>query len=155
LKIVRKKYPNFQFSIMGEGDIGTKERFKKKIEELGLRDNVHFLGYRNGLEKYNIIKSAKCFWFLSVSRSENFGVALLEAVCSGIPAFVYNLPQFPRIYQNHEVDVSPMGDYKAVAEKVIKLFESGEFSNEKGKKLIDKYSWEQVAETEYNAIKNL
>jgi hypothetical protein len=42
-----------------------------------------------------------------------------------------------------------------VAQKVIKLFENGNFSNERGKLLVDKYSWERVAEIEYKIIKNL
>ena len=122
---------------------------------MDLENKVQFLGFRTGQEKFNIIKSTKCFWFLSVSGSESFGVALLEAVCSGIPAFAYDLPQFSRIYQNGEIDISPKSDYKLVAQKVIKLFENGNLSNERGKMLLDKYSWEHVAEIEYNAIRSL
>lgn len=155
LDIVRKKYFGFQLAVMGEGDETTKNQFRKKIKEMGLERNVQFLGFRTGLEKFNIMKCAKCFWFLSVSRSESFGMALLEAICSGIPAFAYNLPQFSQIYQDGEVDISPKGDYKTVARKVIELLEKGNFTNEKGKLLIDKYNWEHVAEIEYNAIKNL
>jgi glycosyltransferase involved in cell wall biosynthesis len=155
LNIVRGKYPDFQLVIMGEGDETTKHQFKRRIKNMDLENNVQFLGFRTGQEKFNIIKSAKCFWFLSVSGSESFGVALLEAVCSGIPAFAYDLPQFSRIYQNGEIDISPKSDYKLVAQKVIKLFENGNFSNERGKMFLDKYSWEHVAEIEYNAIRSL
>jgi len=155
LKIITGRYPDFQFAIMGDGDEKTKTRFKKEMKKLDLSKNVQFLGYRDGIEKYNIIKSAKCFWFLSVSRSESFGMALLEAVCSGIPSFAYNLPQFSWLYPNGEVDISPKGDYKLVAEKVLTLFENGNFSNEKGKLLLGKYNWESVAEKEYNAIKKM
>ncbi|MDI6777755.1 MAG: glycosyltransferase [Patescibacteria group bacterium] len=155
LKIVREKFPDFQLAIMGEGDARTKMSFKNKIKKEGLEENVQFLGYINGMEKYNIIKSAKCFWFLSTSPSESFGVALLEAVCSGVPAYTYSLPQFSRIYQNGGVDISPLGDYKMVAEKVIRLLESGNFTNDKGKLLLGKYSWEKVAEIEWGAIQNI
>lgn len=155
LAIVKKKYPNFQLAIMGEGDDTTKNKFKTKILEMSLRDNVQFLGFRQGLEKYNIINSAKCFWFLSVSKSESFGIALLEAVSLGLPAFAYDLPQFPRIYQNGEIDISPKGNWGLVAEKVLKLFERGDFINEKGKLLLGKYSWENIAKIEYGAIEGL
>jgi len=155
LDIVRKKYPSFQLAIMGEGDKTTKSRFKKRAKEMGLENNVQFLGYKTGLEKFNIMKSSKCFWFLSVSKSESFGVALLEAVCSGLPAFAYNLPQFAWLYPNGEINISPIGNYELVAQKVIRLFKSGNFRNEKGEKLLGKYSWEKVAEIEYDAIKNV
>ena len=155
LDLVRRKYPHFQLAIMGEGDEVTEKQFKKKIKEMGLENNVEFLGFRSGIEKFNILKSAKCFWFLSVSESESFGVALLEAVVSGIPAFAYDLPQFRWLYPDGEVNISPKGDYEMVAKKVIKLFESGNFRNIKGEKLLGKYSWEKAAKVEYEAIKNL
>ena len=155
LKIIQSEISDFLFAIMGNGDERTKKEFVSKIKEMNLIGNVQFLGYRSGMDKYNIIKSAKSFWFLSTSQSESFGVALLEAVCSGIPAFTYNLPQFSWLYPNGEVDVSPMGNYRIVAEKVIKLFESGNFRNVKGEKLLGKYSWEAIAKTEYSAIEKL
>jgi glycosyltransferase involved in cell wall biosynthesis len=155
LKIIMGKYPKFQLAIMGEGDAQTKANFKKEIKKLDLENNIQFLGYKDGMEKYNIIKSARCFWFLSVSKSENFGVALLEAVCSGVPAFAYDLPQFSWLYPNGEVDISPKGNYKMVAEKVIKLFDNGNFTNEKGKLLLGKYSWEKIAEIEFEKINSL
>ncbi len=155
LDLVCRKHPHFQLAIMGDGDEATKKQFKKKIKEMNLENNVKFLGFRSGIEKFNILKSAKCFWFLSVSESESFGVALLEAVVSGIPAFAYDLPQFDWLYPDGEVNILPKGDYQAMARQVIELFEKGNFVNEKGKKLLGKYTWEKVAKTEYETIKNL
>jgi glycosyltransferase involved in cell wall biosynthesis len=155
LNIIIKKFPNFQLAIMGEGDVKTKASFEKEIKNLSLEKNIHFLGYKNGMEKYDIIKSAKSFWFLSVSESESFGVALLEAVCSGVPSFAYDLPQFAWLYPDGEANISSKGEYKTVAQKVIELFEKGNFINEKGKLLLKKYSWEKIAQIEYSAIKNL
>ena len=153
LEIVRERYPDFQLAIMGEGDKKTKKKFENKIKKMNLGENVQFLGYRAGQEKFDIIKSSKCFWFLS--HSESFGIALLEAASSGIPAFAYDLPEYSRIYKNGEVDFSPKGDCELVAQKIIRLFKSGNFKNEAGEKLLGKYSWEKIAEIEYNAIKNL
>jgi len=153
LGLVKKKYPCFQLAVLGEGDENTEKKFEKKARQMNLWDNVQFLGFKIGLEKFNIIKSSKCFWFLSMK--ESFGVALLEAVCSGIPAFAYDLPQFAWLYSNGEVNISPIGDYQSVARKVLELFESGNFRNEKGEKLLGKYSWEKIAETEYGEIQKI
>jgi glycosyltransferase involved in cell wall biosynthesis len=155
LNTVKKKYPDFQLAIMGDGDEKTKNKFRDKIKKMNLAGNIKFMGYRVGQEKYDVIKSAKSFWFLSVSESESFGMALLEAVCSGIPSFSYDLAQFSWLYPDGEVDISPKGDWKIVAEKVINLFERENFINEKGKLLLGKYSWEKIAEIEFDAIKNL
>ena len=153
LTLVKQKYPNFRLAIMGQGDETTEEQFKNKIKEMGLENNIQFLGYITGQKKFNIIKSAKVFWFLSVSQSESFGVALLEAVCSGRLAIAYDLEQFKRIYQNDEVFIFPKGDYQSVAKKTIEIFDQQKFGNERGQLLLEKYgNWDKIAEIEYNTI---
>ena len=114
---------------------------------------MKFLGYKTGLEKFNIFKSSKCFLFLS--ESESFGIALLEAVCCGLPAFVYNLSPYKHIYKNNEVIISKKHDYKSVAEKVIQLFENKNFENKKGKLLVNKYSWDKIAKIELSSLRAL
>lgn len=151
LEIVKKKYPDFQFAIMGEGDNATEKRFRDKIKAMNLESNIQFLGFKNGQEKFNIIKSSKCF--LSTSFRESFGISLLEAVCSGIPAFAYDLPEFRNIYKKGEVIFLKKGDWRSVAEKIIELFESGNFENKKGEELLGKYSWEKIAEIELSSLK--
>jgi len=155
LKQVKKIYPKFTLAIMGDGDEITKNKFKKQIKLMHLETNIKFLGYISGVEKFNIIKSSRCFWFLSVSKSESFGIALMEAVSCGIPAFTYNLPVFKKIYQNQEVIFSPIHQTNIVAQKIVKLFDSKNFNNLNGKKLLGKYSWENIVQIETKAIKKL
>ncbi|MEI8067723.1 MAG: glycosyltransferase [Candidatus Shapirobacteria bacterium] len=155
LNIIKKTYPKFKLAIMGDGDIVTKNKFLNKIKKLKLEKNIKLLGYISGIEKFNIIKSSKCFWFLSVSKSESFGIALMEAVTCGLYGFVYNLPVFKKIYKNNEVIFSPIHNKKSVAKQVLKLFKSKKFNNQKGKKLLEKYSWEKIISIENKAIKNI
>lgn len=155
LDIVKKEFPDFRLAIMGNGDTRTVRNFKCKIRKERLENNIRFLGYMTGIEKFNVIKSSKSFWFLSVSESESFGVALLEAVCSGLPAFAYDLPAYKNIYKNNEVNIFKKGDYKSVAKKVIELFENGKFENKAGEALLAQYSRDKIAEIEYNSFVNL
>jgi len=153
LQVIKEKYPNFGLAIMGDGDEESKEKFKEKIHKMNLSENITLLGYKVGQEKYNIIKSSKCFIF--PSRKESFGIALLEAVCSGLPAFAYDLPQFLQIYGNMEVDFSLNGQWEQIAQKVIALFEKGVFKNENGEKLLSSYSWNRIAQIEYEQLKKI
>jgi len=155
LKQIKKIYPKFILAIMGDGDEITKNKFKKQIKLMDLEKNIKFLGYISGVEKFNIIKSSRCFWFLSVSQSESFGIALMEAVSCGIPAFTYNLPVFKKIYKNQEIIFSPIHRTDIVAQKVIKLFKSKNFNNFFGKKLLGKYSWENIIQIEIKTITKL
>jgi len=148
LEIVKKKYPNFQLAIMGAGDIVTEKKYKMEIKERELEKNVQFLGYKTGLKKFNIIKSSKIFLFLS--KSESFGIALLEAVCCGIKGFAYNLEPYKYIYKHNEVNLFPIGDYESVAMAIIETFDKKLFGNLGGEMLVDKYSWDRIAKIEYN-----
>lgn len=150
LEIVKKEYPEFQLAIMGDGDEATKRNLFKKIQKMKLGNNIQFLGYKIGIEKFNIIKSSKSFWFFSLS--ESFGIALLEAVCCGLSAFAYDLPPFRKIYKNNEVNLIEKNNYQEAASRIIKLFRSGVFENKSGELLLDKYSWEKIVQIEYNSF---
>lgn len=156
LKVLNKikvEYPNFQLYILGEGDNNTKNRFIKEINRQKLNNNIKLLGYISGQEKYNLIKTSKCFLFLSFD--ESFGVSLLEAVSSGIPAFTYNLPAYKNIYHHNEIYTFKKGDINSVSKAIIKVFKNKQFKNENGKKLLGKYNWENIVNSEYLAIKSL
>ncbi|MBI3954870.1 glycosyltransferase, partial [Candidatus Gottesmanbacteria bacterium] len=152
LEIVKVKYPDFQLALIGTGNESTMRRYKDTISRMGLGNNIQFLGYRTEEEKFNIIKSSRIFWFLSVSESESWGIALLEAVCSGKPAVVYNLPAF-HFYKKGEVFFFKIHDYISVAAKVIDIFGKKDFDNPKGELLLGRYSWEKIAEIEYDNVK--
>lgn len=152
LSIIKKRIPDFRLAIMGQALGKTKDQFCQAIDKMGLEKNVYFLGFKSGLEKFTIFKNSRCFWFLSKSESESFGIALMEAVCCGLPAFTYDLPTYNRLYQNGEIITSPKGDYRSVAKKVLALFEKGDFSNRPGNRLLKKYRWDYVAQTELEKI---
>jgi glycosyltransferase involved in cell wall biosynthesis len=152
--IVRYKYPLFQFAIMGAGDDSTMRRLEEDIKSRGLQENVKFLGTKSGEEKFRIIRQAMVFLFLSYR--ESFGLALMEAICCGKPAFVYDVPEYRKIYTNNEIIVSPMGDYKTVADKVIDIFRRRDFNNKAGELLLEKQkTWEEIAEIEYKTMEGL
>lgn len=150
LKLVKKERPNFKLAIMGGGDEPTVKVYKGRIKEMQLEENIEFLGYKAGPEKFAIIKSSKLFWFFSCD--ESFGVALLEAVCSGKPALVYDLPPFRYLYQNNEVIRMKNQDYPSIARKTIELLQSGALENEAGKKLLERFSWDNIVEKEFQAL---
>lgn len=150
LQIVREKYPNFQLAIMGRGDETSEKIFKNKIIKNNLEKNIQFLGYKSGIEKYNIIMSSKLFLFLS--PSESFGVALLEAVCCGLKAVVYELEPYKKIYLNNEVIMVTKNNYSKAADEVLKIIDRSDFENKKGKLLLNKYSWDVIAKKEYEAF---
>ncbi|MDD2224807.1 MAG: glycosyltransferase, partial [Candidatus Shapirobacteria bacterium] len=155
LKIIIKKYPDFTLAVVGPGDKITVKQYKNEIKRRRLNKNIKLLGWVSEKEKYSILKSSKIFLFLSKSVVEAFGIALLEAVCSGKPAFVYYLPIYKYIYKNKEINTFKIGDTESVAKAIIKTFKNKHFENKNGKKLLNKYSWEKIAKMELSAFKLL
>ncbi len=148
LELVVKDIPSFQLAIMGSGDDTTVAKYREQINKMKLARNVQFLGYKNGQEKFNIIKSSKCFWFFS--ESEGFPVSLMEAVSSGLQCFVYYLPAYD-YYKNSELMIFKQKDSTAVAKAVIDLFKKKDFENKAGSALLDVFSWARIAEMEFES----
>lgn len=150
LSLVKKTLPEFQLAIMGNGDPATVASFNKRIADLQLESNVQLLGYRTGAEKYAIIKASKLFWLFSYD--ESFGVALLEAVCMGKPAMVYDLPIYHYLYTNNELMTFARNDYQTIAAQTIQLYKTRSFANPNGALLLNKYSWDNIVQLEYQAL---
>jgi len=77
---------------------------------------------------------------------------LLEAASSGLPCFSYRLKPLVKIYKHSEVHMSPIHDYEDIAKNVLATFATGNFNNENGTRLLNKYSWDYVAQKERRAF---
>lgn len=75
--LAREQDPHYQYLICGLGPL--KEQLEQLVEELGIRDRVHFLGYRNDIAQ--ILNIANIYVFPSLQ--EGLPVALMEAMAAG------------------------------------------------------------------------
>ena len=71
--------PTVQYVLCGKGDL--QPYLEQLAETLGIREQVHFLGYR--LDVPEIYRMADCFLFPSLQEGLPF--ALMEAMQSGLP----------------------------------------------------------------------
>ena len=67
-----------------------EENYQPRLQELarlgGVADRVHFVGEARDISKWNLFAAADVFAL--PSYSENFGIAVLEAMASGVPVVV-------------------------------------------------------------------
>jgi asparagine synthase (glutamine-hydrolysing) len=75
-------YPDLTYLIVGEGD--DRARLEKKARELNGVGRVLFTGYVSEEEKKDLYSLADVY--VMPSRGEGFGIVLLEAMASGVPA---------------------------------------------------------------------
>ena len=79
------KNENIHYLVCG---LGANENGLKKLAfEKGLKDNIHFLGYRNDIVK--LMKS--CDVFVMSSYREGLSRAIMEAMTSGLPIIASNI----------------------------------------------------------------
>ncbi len=111
------RYPDNAYLVfIGEGR--EKENLIKLSENLGVRDNISFLGGQSELQNiYSIIDI-----FVLPSLTEGTSVSLLEAQSCGIPAIVTNVGENGSIIKNgYNGYVCNVNDDIDMAEKIERL----------------------------------
>jgi glycosyltransferase involved in cell wall biosynthesis len=86
---VRKKVP-CQLAILGTGELESP--LKQLSSELGVTNDIHFLGWQPNPFKY----ISKATVFVSPSLTEGFGLTLLEAMACRVPVIATDCPGGPR-----------------------------------------------------------
>lgn len=78
------KDSNIHYFLAGNGPL--KDELAQLTEQLGIKDNVHFLGYRRDIP--SLLKNADVYAFPSLR--EGLGMASIEAMSTGLPLVTSN-----------------------------------------------------------------
>lgn len=84
-KLVINRHSGLQFIIVGDGD--QRRELESMVAELGLRHSVIFPGFRADIPRV----LAALDIFVLTSRSEGFGLAVAEAMASGLPCVAFDV----------------------------------------------------------------
>jgi len=153
LKKLKKVKKGIKLAILGGGMPGIERKFLKMTKENNLTDNIHFLGYIIGDEKYKILQKSKIFLF--PSYYESFGQAALEAMKCGLPVVAYDLPPF-QVFKRGMVKV-PVLDNDKVVEEILKLLDDKNYYNKMKNEAIkfsSDFFWDKTGEEIYKLIIN-
>jgi glycosyltransferase involved in cell wall biosynthesis len=143
------KDKKFTLIIAGNGDSDYEAQINSCLHDYGLEDCSLMTGFVEGELKQLLLQGANLF--VLTSYSENFGVAVLEALAAGTPALVTpGVALAQEIEQNdlgYVVPQEPTVIAKAI-EKHLELPESEEdkLSQRTRQFVLDNYSWEQIAQ---------
>ncbi len=117
---ILKKMPA-RLIIVGEGP--EKKPIQKLCKELGIIDNVLFVGNSHEVDKI------LCFsdLFLLPSEHESFGLVALEAMACGVPVISSNAGGLPEVnIQGISGYLSDIGDVDDMSKNALKILESQE-----------------------------
>jgi glycosyltransferase involved in cell wall biosynthesis len=125
--------------------------YRKDVARRGLEDRVIFAGPRSHADELHHYYALGDFLVLPSTHSESFGLVVLEAMSSGIPAIVSSLPGPSQLIEDG-VDglIAKAGDAEDLRRKIEYLAEDKALRLTMGKaareKVLNKYSWEKTGE---------
>jgi len=149
-KLLMVKKPDARLAMIGSGPLETQ--CKAKAEKLGLAKNVKFFGFRDGDEKYKIIKSARVVVYPAVF--EVGGMASAEALCCGLPGVSFDLPPLRRYYPRGWLKAPP-GDLAGLADCIHRLLTDEHLYAELSKEALAaglEWDWNARAKAIWDAI---
>lgn len=114
-EIIKKKQ-NIQFILVGSGVDWNNELLSKKIDNLGLRQNIYLLGLRTDISRL----MAAFDVLVSSSHGEAFPNVLGEAMACGTPCVATNAGDSAYILGKCG-KIVPIGDMQALARGVVEL----------------------------------
>jgi len=95
---------DWQLLIVGEGN--NRSVFEKLARDLGIADRVHFAGSVSFDDLPMAYRAATVHVLPSIDRSEAFGLVTLEAMASGVPSVVSDLPGVRSLIVPNETGLS-------------------------------------------------
>ena len=128
------------------GGAGWKNsEVRPAVEQLGLRDQVHFIGYVPEQDLPALYSLASVFAYPSLA--EGFGLPVLEAMQCGTPVLTSNVSALPEVAGEAALLVCPT-DSEAIAHGLSCLLEQSELHAEyrtRGYEHVKQYSWDRCA----------
>lgn len=117
---LRKTYPDVHLIVAGDGN--RQEYFEKQADQLGITGNVEFRGRLSGDDLVAAYHDADVL--ITPSRTEAFGMVLIEAMANGLPAVASRVGGIPEVVTDGETGflIEP-GDVAGFTRKISQLFD--------------------------------
>jgi len=113
---VLQQFPKTRLVVVGDGKL--RAQLHQEAVQLGISDNIHFLGYRE-----NAAAMMSGFdLFVHPSRWEGFGLVFLEAMAASLPIVATQVSAIPEIVRHGETGLLvPVDDVPALSRAICTL----------------------------------
>ncbi len=143
--LAARQIPDARLVLVGDGP--GLAMLQARTRELGLSEKVHFAGRfpPEGVQAW--LKASDVFAL--VSSNEGFSCSLLEAMSTGLPAIVSDIPANTQLIDNgvHGL-VAALRDEQAIADALVRLLADAPLRRKIGaaarQRVIDNYSMDKV-----------
>ncbi|MEQ8384381.1 MAG: glycosyltransferase [Coleofasciculus sp. A1-SPW-01] len=139
---------DFHLILAGSGEPDYVNHLKKLVASVGLTKHTSFAGFVTGEDKNLLLQGSDIF--VLPSFSENFGVAVAEAMAAGLPVIVTPGVQISPEIAEAKAGLVVEGDVETLADAIATLLNSPHLRHElgeNGKRLVShRYSWKVIAQ---------
>jgi glycosyltransferase involved in cell wall biosynthesis len=98
--VVRRQLPSARLVIAGSGESAYERSLHNQVNSLSLDKDVTFVGFVEAEAKERLLNTASAL--VLPSYQENFGIAAVEAMASGLPVIVtYDVDLWPDVESYH------------------------------------------------------
>lgn len=105
--------PDYKLFVVGTGKV--EDDLKQLAEQCGVKERVLFAGYHK--DAYRYLKYYDVFAI--PSRSEGFGLSVLEAAMMKIPVVCSDIPIFHELYSSEEVSFFKLEDIDSLINAIV------------------------------------
>jgi glycosyltransferase involved in cell wall biosynthesis len=117
-KLAQEKINELKLIIIGDGYL--KNELNTYIQKLNLNNSISLLGYLNRAEILKHLQTSHCF--VLSSKTETFGVALVEAMSCGLPV-ISTISSGPKsIIKHNYLGMLCEHDAEQLSEKIFELY---------------------------------
>ena len=137
-----------QLALIGSGTASFAAAVQSLIEKKTITRHIHLLGFRDGKEKYQIMKSSRIF--VCPSTYESWGIVIAEAMACGLPVVAYELPVYKAIFHKGIITV-PIGNTQLFAQAISELLNNRDLyviKKDEALHMSHAFDWSLVAENE-------
>ena len=141
--------------IIGRDESGITEKAMKFARENNFESRIKFIDYLPEEDLAKAYKSARLFVFPSFA--EGFGLPLVEAMASGVPAVISDIPSLSEIAGDAAVKFNPQ-NYMELSEKILLMLNDKNLSETcitKGIERAKLFDWDKTAEQTAKIISEL
>ncbi len=142
-----KLVPEVKLVIAGNDEESYQGRLERLADDIGVAERIRFIGMVEGEEKWRLLRQAALF--VLPSYSENFGIAVLEAMLMGCPVVVTPEIGIAESVSASNAGVVAAGDPACFAAAVTELLRDRERRLEmgsSGRRLASSsYAWSGIA----------
>jgi glycosyltransferase involved in cell wall biosynthesis len=144
------------FVIAGHQKPDLMEQLQELIQQNGIEDNVHFIGFNDNTAEF----LGQLDYFALSSSSEGFSIATIEAMATGLPVVVTRCGGPEEIIEHQKTGLLvPVNDPRALAKGLTMLIENKHLSDElagAGRKHVESvFSFKAMLDTYKKAYMNI